>query len=284
MGNIINPYRFGGSSDPDVADWISRVDTNGGALLAAEESAMETFVTALKSNGYWDDITTLHCFCGDSPSAAKTYVKGGTDLTNQGSVDMLHSSRYARETGFCFSSGDYVYEAVFSMGFSFDWESTPDRPLSFIMWGRNSALGARLGIHPAKYGTNHFFGYHESAYGYGFYMKARKISGGTQETGWSGPDQHDLTSVGFAFDGAREYIGRSRDAKDGTQGGSSITLSGDTRNMTGLLYYGADNPRLGVMTFDDLELASSDLDTLNELVCNFVDDCGLTLTAVDPRA
>jgi hypothetical protein len=62
-----------GGLDPAVTDWASRVVVNGGeAPLAATQSAMSTFVGALKACGIWTKMRALCCFVPDNLIAAIT--------------------------------------------------------------------------------------------------------------------------------------------------------------------------------------------------------------------
>lgn len=69
-------------ADADVANWATRVVSNGGAAPStATKAAMSTFVTSLKSAGLWTKMYILNVIAPDNLTAARTplVVGAGSD-------------------------------------------------------------------------------------------------------------------------------------------------------------------------------------------------------------
>ena len=264
--------------DIDVAGWLSRVTANGSAVNASEQTAMETMVASLKSGGYWDDITHMYCFVGDDHLAAKTYVKGTGDVTDAGSNLLLATGNYSRDHGF-HRDGGSVFESVFDTNYTHAWDTGVS--LTAFQWGRNSGQGARLGLHPSRTGAGTHWTYHESAYGYGYQIKVKRLNNSTQETGWGGSGLDTFSAFAMSYDGDKAHKGRSLNGTGGT-GGASMTLSTAQKAQSGTLYYTCDNPRLGLIIMDNVNYSNADMDAVNAIIKQFAEDCGVTMGASDP--
>ena len=87
---IFTPFAFmqpaGAPLDPDAATYISAVTTAGGSLSGAEETAISTFFTDLKSAGVYSQLHAMYPFLGGVANAHKiNAVNPGTyDLTFNG--------------------------------------------------------------------------------------------------------------------------------------------------------------------------------------------------------
>ena len=271
-------------NDPDYAAYYARVLANSSDLSTAEKTAAETLIIGLKAASHWSTLTSLFLFIGDDANAAKTYVVGGNDCSSSGTVDLFDGTgnRYRRSTGF-YRDGASQYESRinFGAGSSFNWAGS--NPLTSYFWGRNSQVGARQGMHPNTGGGDQWSvpSYHEASFSGGWQLKARRADTGTQETGFGGTGI-DTVSVGAcAFDGTTGFAGRGLNSSDSGSGGT-MTLSSAIDNVTSNFYLNADNPILGGAVFDGTEHSNAEMDAINILFKDFVEDCGLTMTAVDP--
>ena len=63
--------------DTDATDWQTRVIANGGTVSAGTLTAVDTFVKAAKTNGYWTKLVRINLFCGDQLAACLVPLKTG---------------------------------------------------------------------------------------------------------------------------------------------------------------------------------------------------------------
>ena len=268
--------------DPDFTAYKARVSANSGTLSAAEETAVEGLIADLKNGSYWDSCTNLFLFIGSDHNAAKTYLIGGQDIANAGTVNLFDGSHYTREAGFYKEAGS-AYEAKLNLGSnsSFNWGGSGT--ITSYFWGRNSQNGARQGFHPVSTGGDSWSvpSYHEGSYSGGWQLKAPLDAGGTNENGWGGSTVDTMSFQSCAYNGSTGFTGRSMNQSD-TKSGATLTLSGTISNTTSNWYLHADNPVLGCALWDGVEHTSTQMDAINEIFHDFVTACGVTMGAHDP--
>jgi hypothetical protein len=69
--------------DPDVLDWITRVQGQGSDVtISGTRTAVNAFVIGLKADGVWDKIVRLNIYAGDGLAALKAPLKNLTGTTN----------------------------------------------------------------------------------------------------------------------------------------------------------------------------------------------------------
>lgn len=66
------------SVDADAAAFFARVTTAGGTLSTLEQSAINTLVTSLKSNGLWTKMQAIYPMVGASPAACAQNLKSAS--------------------------------------------------------------------------------------------------------------------------------------------------------------------------------------------------------------
>lgn len=81
-------------ADTDADAYFQRIVDNGGTISAADQTAITTFVTSAKANGYWDKLLDIGPLAGDNLNAALVKLK----YPNAVSPTLLNSN---------FVEGDY---------------------------------------------------------------------------------------------------------------------------------------------------------------------------------
>jgi hypothetical protein len=100
--NAVGQLMAAGGYDPDVLDWLMRVDANGGTVSLSTAIAVNTFVVETKAAGVWSQLDRINLFCGDFLAALVPLKVGGG---------------FAVEQNFNFEAADYQESGVDRGGF-----------------------------------------------------------------------------------------------------------------------------------------------------------------------
>lgn len=118
------------SGDDDANTYIAAIQTGGGTLSGAEETAIDNFFVGLKSDGIYSKISVMYPFLGSVANSNKINAinPGTNDLTFNGTWTHSATGSYATKT-----SSDYA-DTGFNMSASFDM--TTDNCASLIIADR----------------------------------------------------------------------------------------------------------------------------------------------------
>jgi hypothetical protein len=72
--------------DADAQNYFVRIELAGGSISLTQKEAINTFILAAKSHGYWNDLDHVNIFCGQNLTAAMVPLKigggGNLDIAN----------------------------------------------------------------------------------------------------------------------------------------------------------------------------------------------------------
>jgi hypothetical protein len=96
--NLVNPFWFGGGTDPDADDYFDRITAAGATIDATARAAINAFIVGCKADSIWTLLLDVGPLCGDSLTAALIKLKklsSGWSYTNNNFL----SEDYGQSTG-----------------------------------------------------------------------------------------------------------------------------------------------------------------------------------------
>jgi hypothetical protein len=174
---IINPFIFGGGSDPDAEAYFARIVTAGSTIDATAQAAINDFCVGCKDDSIWTLLLDIGPLCGSDLTAALIKLKklsSGWSYTNNN----FTGGDYSQATGLT-GNGTTTYLATGvlgtdmtfnSTGIGFYNRTTVSAGPGGCEAGATASSSSELNLYAPYYGDDHVYSDH--------YDDAHELDGG----------------------------------------------------------------------------------------------------------